>query len=258
MRPEDDGFWQEGSRTPVPQYCTPEDVETCMDLPDPSDSQGYYRFTDMSHPSYDQVCRFIVSNEDRIDRRTRRSWRVNHVKDYVTDIPQYQWDEVAFRTGYFANGGNVVQLHKDILPWDPSKGDRILLRRPLNAWTEQSDMHRDDNPLQMDLLGPDNFWFDYPKGRLFLRTRRLQPKYNALCISYRYGYDGPVPEGIRRLCCLLTSIQIMQSQMFSIKLGLGGDISGIKDSLIEGWQTEANELYSSYQRSGSVHGVPHR
>ena len=258
MRPDDEGFWPAEPDVPVPTYCTPEDVAMTLDLPDPDDSFGYYRFTEMSHPSYAQVCKMIVSNEDKIDMRTRRTWRVNQVKDYVTDIPQYFWDEVSFRTGYYANGGNYVQLRKNILPWDPQKGDRLEFRNVLNSWGDHSKMEGDPDRAYVEYLGPDNFWFDYAKGRLFLKTRRLQPKYNALRITYRYGSEEPVPEGIRRLCSLITAQQIINMQAFAVKVGLGGDIAGIKDQMLKMWQDEVNELYSMYQRSGSVHGVPQR
>ena len=257
MRPEDDGFWPEEPKQPEIHYCTPADVALCMDLPDPDNPLGYYQFSDMSHPSYLQVCKMIAAAEDKIDQRTRRSWRVNYVRDYVTDIPQYQWDAAGYRIGYYTGGGNYIQLRKNILPWDPSKGDRIYLRRVLNQWRDRSDMEPDrtyENPE----LGDSNFWFDYAKGRLFLKIPRFQPIYNSICISYRYGSTEPVPEGINRLCCLIVATNIINMQAFAVKVGMGGDIAGIKDNMLKAWQDEINELYSMYQRSGSVHGVPQR
>lgn len=257
MRPDDDDFWPEEPKIYSTHYCTPLEVAMTLDLPDPDNPLGFYKFSDMSQPSEDTIRMWIASNEDRIDLRLRRSWRVNYVKDFVTDIPQYMWDEVSFRSAYYANGGNYIQLRKNILPWDPQKGDRIELRSVLNNWGDQSIM-RDEKERLPPELGPDNFWFDYRKGRLFLRMRKLQPKFNALRISYRYGSEEEVPAGIKRLCCLLTAIQVLQSQAFLIKVGLGGDISGIKADMVKSFQDEANELYSAFQRSGSVHGVPQR
>ena len=107
-------------------------------------------------------------------------------------------------------------------------------------------------------LGDGMFWFDYRKGRMFLRLSRFQPKFNALCVSYRYGSTEPVPDGIRRLCAIMTAKQILNMQTFAIKVGLGGDIAGIKDQMLDSWEKEIDELLSMYQRSGSVHGVPQR
>ncbi len=104
-----------------PTYCTPDEVAETLDLPsDPDDNYGYFTFTDMTHPSYKQVCRMICSNEDIIDRRLKRSWRVNYVKDRTLNIPKYWQDENAWRMEYYRQGGNYVQLRKDILPWDPT------------------------------------------------------------------------------------------------------------------------------------------
>ena len=260
MRPDDEGFWPDPPKAPQPQYCTPDDVALTLDLPDPNDAMGYFRFTDMSHPSYEQVCRMICANEDRIDQRVRRSWRVNQVRDYITDIPTYMADEVGFRSMYYANGGYPIHLRRNILPWDPQKGDRISLRKPMAQWGDISGRNldeRNDFPPEVN-LSTDGFWIDYAKGTLYLRTRRLQPKYNAVCITYRYGSTEPAPPGIKRLCCLMTAIQVIQSQAFAIKYALGGDVAGIKDSLVKAYQEEINELFSMYQRSGTVHGVPKR
>ena len=260
MRPDDEGFWPDPPSTPLTHYCTPEDVAQTLDLPDDDDAQGFFRFTDMSHPSYDTVASWISANEDRIDMRTRRSWRENQVRDYITDIPTYMADEVGFRSMYYANGGYPIHLRRNILPWDPQKGDRISLRKPMAQWGNISGRNldeRDDFPPEVN-LSTDGFWIDYAKGTLYLRTRRLQPKYNAVCITYRYGSTEPAPPGIKRLCCLMTAIQVIQSQAFAIKYALGGDVAGIKDSLVKAYQEEINELFSMYQRSGTVHGVPKR
>lgn len=251
----DETPWHGPCPTPVPTYCTPEDVAMTLDLPDPDDNYGYFQFTDVSHPSYEQVCRMICSNEDIIDQRLRQSWRVNRVKDYVTTIQQYQWDEAGVRTAYFLNGGYVIPLRRHILEWDPDKGDKLELRSIMSRWYDVSDVLAEGG---INTHGPglgDPFWFDYEKGRLFLRLPRLHARYNAMRISYRYGSDQPVPAGISRLCCLLTAMNVINMQSFSIKVGLGGDISGVKDSMLRAWTDEINTIYSSFQRSGTVHGM---
>ena len=249
-------------------YCTPEDVAETMDLPDPNDSMSDFSFSDVSHPTYDRICKMIRSNEDLIDRRLRKSWRENRVRNYVCDIEDYQWDQNGYRAAYYLNGGDYVQLRKNMLPWDPTKGDKLEIRNRQNVWTNITDFHEDGEPLTSDErnIAGDGWrvWFDYPMGKMYIRTRWFQQRYNGVRISYRYGAnttdpDAPdyeeLPAGINRLCCLLTAIQVINMSAFYIKIGIGGDVTGIKNDLIYNWQQEADQLWSSFQRSGSVHSL---
>ena len=249
-------------------YCTPDDVAETMDLPDPHDTVGMMYFSDTSHPSYDRVCKIIRSNEDIIDRRLRKSWRENHVKNYVCDIDDYQWDQNGYRAAYYLQGGDSVQLRKNILKWDPRKGDKLEIRNRQNVWTDISYVQPEGMP-----PGPDEgnvagegwrVWFDYNQGKMYIRTRWFQQRYNGIRISYRYGAnttdpDAPdyeeLPAAISRLCCLMTAIQVINMSAFYIKIGTGGDVTGIKNDLIYNWQQEADQIWSSFQRSGSVHSL---
>lgn len=102
---------------------------------------------------------------------------------------------------------------------------------------------------------PIGFWLDYDFGKLYLYTKPYQSSYNSVCISYRYGDLSGVPWDIKRLCCLMTAIQVINMQVFNVKVGLGGDLSGVRNSLISNWQDEINQIYSSHQRMGSVRGL---
>lgn len=236
-----------------PTYCTVEDVEETLDFPDPSDPMGMFRFSDVSHPSYARVQKMILSAEDEIDRRTRRSWRVNYVKDHIASIQTYWHDINGVRMAYFRNGGDYVQLHKDILPWDPEQGDRLEVRTHGNQWIDLTYVNIDGtSPSEVQNI---NTWFDYKKGKLYIRTRLYQVKANALRISYRYGSEDPVPAGINRLACLTVASQILSMDMYSIKMGLGGDVAGIKDQTLNRWNEEMGRLYTSFQRTGSVYSI---
>lgn len=233
-------------------YCTPEDVEETIDYPDKYDGFDRFRFTDVSHPSRRQVCRMIRSNEDVIDRRMRRSWRENRVKDQVLSINTYWHDENAWRTDYYLQGGDYIQLRKDVRPWDPSKGDKLELRTFNHGWVDVTDIVRDEGRNKDGRVA----WFDYPYGKLYIRTRWMMQRYNAVRISYRYGSDiEECPDAINRLCSLMTASQIINMQMFNIKMGMGGDITSIKEAMLSAWQEEMNSIWSSYQRSGSVHSM---
>lgn len=236
-----------------PTYCTVEDVEETLDLPSPDDPMGMFKFSDMSHPSYERVQKLILAAEDEIDRRMRRSWRVNYVKDHIATIQTYWHDENGVRMAYFQNGGDYIQLRKDILPWDPEQGDKLEIRTHSNQWRDISELRVDGTSPRDDYN--INQWIDYEHGKIYIRTRLYQVKGNAARISYRYGSEDPVPAAINRLACLIVASQILTMDMYSIKMGLGGDVAGIKDQILSRWQDEMNRIYSSYQRSGSVYSI---
>lgn len=239
-----------------PTYCTVEDLEEVLDLPDPSDPMGYLHFSDMSHPSYNAVVKTILANEDQIDCRLRHSWRVNRVKEHVYNIELWEQDENARRSMYWQRGGNMVQLHQNILPFDPSLGDKIEIRTRNNKWIDISECGEDGEMMESPSEATmPYFRFDYVEGRLYLRTRVNNPRYNAVRVTYRWGDDGEVPDAIRRLCTLMTATNVLNQQMFNIKLGSGGDIAGIRDSVLRAWQEEMNMIWGSYQRVGVVRGL---
>lgn len=281
-------------------YCSPEDVAEVMDLPDHMDPTGTLMFTNESHPTYERVQKMILSAEDEIDRRTRRSWRENRVVNQQLTINSYWHDTNGWRSDYYAEGGDFVQLRKNVRPWDPSKGDRLEIRMRNNSWADVTQYIRpmpvppnegeEEEPptppeppivqhecpkcgyVTYDPTCPKCGWaygestvpdyeeyfyayFDYPYGKLYLRTRYFQQRYNALRISYRYGAEEDVPWGINRLCSLIVASHIINMSVFNIKVGTGSDISGVRDQLLANWNDEIGRLYTSFQRSGSVHGA---
>ncbi len=183
-----------------PVYCTPEDVAETLDLPDPNDNYGTMMFSEMSHPSYSRVCKMIKSNEDIIDRTVRRSWKENRVVDQVLTINTYWHDINGWRQDYYTEGGNYVQLRKDVLPWDPSKGDKLEFKTRSNTWVDVSGM---TEMTHVNVTDPTkgaqwaeagtrySFWFDYHLGKLYLRTSMFQNLAHSLRITYRYGAEVP-------------------------------------------------------------------
>ena len=114
------------SDEPMTTYATPDSVAQTLGLSDPSDPMSVLKFSDSSSPSYDFVCDLILAAEDELDRRLNRSYRVNHVKDYITTISGYQADEGSIgRPWYYNSGGYEITLRRNLLPWDTSKGDRL-------------------------------------------------------------------------------------------------------------------------------------
>lgn len=248
--------------TPTATYCTPDDVAETLDLPNPNDPYGIFYFDDTSHPSRDRVVKMIKSNEDIIDRRIRKSWRVNRVKDKIFSINNYWGDINGWRREYYQQGGEYVQLRKNVLEWDPSQGDKMEYRLRSLEWIDISNnkiKEGEDAGRSYSVLNigqpTARFWFDYDYGKLYIRTFLFQSRANSIRISYRYGSDEEVPAAINRLCCLMTASQIINMQVFNTKVGAGGSISGVKDELLRGWQEEMNQIWTSYQRIGSVHSL---
>lgn len=230
-------------------YCTPDDVAMAMDLPSPDDPFKAMVFDDTSHPSYEQVERMIRSNSDIIDRRLRRSWRENRVVNRVVSIDIYEHDENTWRKEYWLRGGNFVQLERDLRPIDPALGDKVEFRTFMNQWRDLSAFEGSDaDPAENQC----RFWVDSEAGRLFYRSNVFQPRYNALRLTYRWGSEEPAPEPIKRLCVLMTMIQILQTQPFFIKVGQGGDLGMVRKDMIQSWQEEANQIWGSYQRPSAV------
>ena len=276
-------------RFKFPVYCTPDDVAEVMDLPDPNgDNYGMFSFSDLSHPSYKSVEKMIISNEDKMDRLMKRSWREHRVEEDVTSIHNYWQDGNGVRIGYRENGGDYIQLRRDVLPWDPAKGDKLEVRTRNNHWVnvtyKEQDTPNGANAIETTygtqedrlIYGPAiSFWIDHSKGRLFIRHGAYQPMGNAIRLAYRYGHEVPVvkdeegnvlgtdfesedytvPQAISRMCALMTAKQVINMQVFNIKVGAGGDLGDVRKELLTNWQSEIDEIFLSYRRVGSVHSL---
>lgn len=237
-------------------YTTPEIVAETLDLPDPGNNLGMYTFSDVSHPTVYQVARMIRANEDIIDRRLNTTFRVKRVKDKVMTIQEYWHDINGWRGEYHNQGGHFIQLRKNVLPWNPEQGDKLELRSLNNTWADVSQWPLGKEEPDGNRGPVTTCWFDYPMGKLYLKTRPYQVKANSIRISYRYGSEEEPPDGICRICSLMTAINVLNMQTFNIKVGMGGDIAGIKDAQIRNWQEEVNNLFTSFQTLGSVRSIP--
>ncbi len=252
---------------PEPTYCSVRDVEDVLSLPDPNDPMGIFRFSDVSVPSYEYVCKLILGVEDELDRRLGQAWREVRVRDYVTSIKTYEGDRNGWRMEMYRNGGEYIQLHKGALALDPTKGDRLWFRTLWNTWYDVTDIA--SNPPELDGYGDMpmpyrmfRWWMDGDSGRLFLRSNPiLTPHVNAVRITYRWGQEkdengeNHIPFGINRLASLMVAKKIVVMDVYAVKVGAGGDISGVRNALLHEWDVEIGNLMSTYQRSGSVHSL---
>lgn len=264
---------------PLRSYATPELVAELMDLPDPKDPKSTLMFTNVSHPSRNQVVRWLNTNADIIDRLVKRSWRVNYIFNKVYDIPKYWQDEDSlFRDEYYKAGGNVIQLERDVCPWDPNPvyvegheddpaymiypGDKIEIRLFGGGWMDISKGENDNQ------LVPNTFSIDYQAGRLLIKTlySGFNPMYDGVRITYRYGLvppegagqyevQGQVPDAISTMCALMTAKDILNTQFWVIKVGMGGDIAGVKESMLRAFDQKIGECFTAYRRMGPVHSM---
>ena len=264
---------------PLKAYATPEMVAELMDFPDPNNPDSTMSFSNVSHPTRNQVVRWLNANADVIDRTLKRSWRVNYEFEKVYDIPRYWLDEDSlFRDEYYKAGGNVIQLQRDVCPWDPNPiyveghegdpnymvypGDKIEIRLFGGGWKNISGGENDNQ------LIPDTFSIDYTAGRLKIKTLwgGYHPMYDGIRITYRYGrvpkdpnnpnaIQGQVPDAIAMLNMYMTAKDIINQQFWVIKVGMGGDIAGIKEAQQRYYDEKIAEIKSSFQRLGPVHSM---
>lgn len=226
----------------VAQYCSPKDVMEALryiDYDSPFVTNDVLDPSDASIPNYDQLIFRICAKEDEIDYYTGQSWRCNRVVDDIQTINTYWHDQNSVRAEYWAQGGYYVQLNQDVREWDPLKGDRIRFRTLNNAWLDLSEAVEQSTEEACD---GGAFWFDYPMGKLYLRTRIFSPKYNAIKITYRYGKTQPVPPSIRRCCALMVGLTVMNEEIYMTRLGQGGELGGQKNDMKKAMQEEINSI----------------
>lgn len=241
----------------APCYADPDLVAETIGGLDPSDPMSVFRFSDMSSPSYRFVEHLIMSSEDEIDRRLQRSWRVNRVTNHITTARDYYADRNSvYRAEYWAHGGNMVKLHRDALPIDPLMGDRIEIRTRDGGWRDITGEPDPTAPPDPYTGAPGKaWWLDPESGRLFVRMSRFVVRDSSVRVTYRWGSEEPVPEAIKRACCLMTAYEIVANNYYDVKVGLGGDVAGAKKLLLDSWEKTIGRILSSYQRPGSVHSL---
>ena len=138
-------------------------------------------------------------------------------------------------------------------------GDKLEIRSRNNEWLDISgyilDRAEDAPPGDSAVNHEATMcYIDYQYGKVYIRTRLYQNKENAIRISYRYGKDvEDLPAAINRAACLLTAIDIIVMQPFYIKVGASGDIGQARKEMLDRWEKKIGEIYSAYQRPGSVH-----
>lgn len=239
------------------QYCTPLDVMRAIrvvdyhspdsDIFEPSDANVY--------PQYDELIFRICAKEDELDRYTGVSYKENRVVNYMTSLGTYWHDINGARPEYWLKGGYLVQLNQDVRPWDPSKGDRLYMRTLQNTWKDMTDMLRPNPPQSEEEWDCGLAYCDYDTGRLYMYGRYLQPKDNAIRITYRYGRTEPVPPMISRACALMVGLTLLNEEIYQTRLGTGGDLGSQKNDMKRAMQDEINSTIMCYRRFTPVYSL---
>lgn len=238
----------------ITTYCEPVDVCKAIRIIDLYDvNEGILEPSDVSLPDYDELCQRITVAEKFIDRYTGRSWRENRVRNQIMDVNTYWHDINARRAEYWQQGGYYLQLHKDVLSFDPSKGDKLEVRTLDNQWVDISGGFLTYEKAQMqfnelekrkrdEYTENGQFWFNYKDGLLYLRLGFYQTKQNSLRISYRWGDVEEVPPDIKRACALKVGLTLLNEELYMTRLGSGGDLGSNKSDMKRGMQDEINEI----------------
>ena len=222
-------------------YCTPEDVIDLLMLRDPY-TQEIMTLNDHTFPTRAWVQKRILVASDFIDSSTQDTWGVIQHKDYVMDRGDMWWYTNTTRWNIpLQRGGWQTQLINPILPWDPTKGDKLERRVNVNEWYDITDEYG------------KLFWFDYQGGSFFWLTPTISD-INQFRITYRYGRDTAPPYDIQDACAKQVAIMIMQTDWYRSKLAGGGDLSS-KQETIRAWKEDINQAISKHFNCGTAQSL---
>ena len=222
-------------------YCTPQDVIDLLMVRDPC-TQKVITLSDNSFPTYDWVQKRILVASDGLDASLQDTWGVIQHKDYIMDRGDLWWFTNTFRWNvpYF-RGGWQTQLINPILPWDPTKGDKLEMRTSQNQFIDITD--------EID----KSFWFDYEGGQFFWLRPTINDV-NSFRITYRYGRDTTPPYDIQDACMKKVAIEIMQTDWYRARLGGGGDLSS-KQETIRAWKEDIDRTIAKHFNCGTAQSL---
>ena len=153
-----------------------------------------------THPTSTEVEEVINRAEDRIDSVTGHAWRTRYSGTTTgQDTTQHEvLIDVAFNYKY-QSGIPVYLPNRKIKTLSASDGDE------LKYWTGSEY----ETWLGVKTEGRGNdFWVDYERGIVFLRTYLYTRKPMGLKIKYRYG-ETYVPYDIENICTKMAAIDIL-------------------------------------------------
>lgn len=200
----------------APTYCQPSDVADWLRI----DINGN------TDPNTKMVRRFIVMNEERIDRLTGHSWRENRSYTEVIDITDvYDW-------GW---GMYAPLKHRNIKSFDPDLGDKLEIYTG-TSYEEQVISDDDDSLINFEPLKG----IMYVRGFIYTLLRK-----HRLRITYRYGGDregATVPKDIKKCAILMTAIDMLSTDFKMSQLTYGGEGNIDKLAIMSKWEAEIKNI----------------
>jgi hypothetical protein len=197
---------------------------------------------DQSFPTREWLQERILEASDYLDSATQDTWGVIQHKDYIMDRGDLWWLTNTYRFNVpWQRGGWQTQLINPILPWDPSKGDKLEIRVDKNNWVDITD--------QIE----KSFWFDYEGGSFFWMQATISD-YNKFRITYRYGRDCAPPNDLKSACIKYVGIEIMQTDWYRSKLAGGGELSSKSETKKE-WKEYIDRTIVKYFNCGTAQSL---
>ena len=198
-------------------YCTHGDVSSFLQIA---------AFTASTAVTITDVEARILENEDAINDATNHSWKskivtdeTHHIDgDYLTDV-----------------GIQIPLKNRTIADLDSGSGDSLKVWNgsEMEEWLDNKTEGRNND-----------FWVDYELGILFIRNSYF-PKRFAVKITYRFG-ESEVPKNLKKLCMLMTAIDLIGSDDWSAIKPEGGDSIAMQTK-VENWERQAESLIESFK-----------
>lgn len=202
----------------IPEYCQPSDLADWLGVDINANTD----------PNTKMIKSWISMNETRIDTLTGHSWKNNKVYSTETfDISEiYDW-------GW---GMYLPLKHRNIKSFDADLGDKFEIWNG-SDWVEQT--ITDDINSLIDIEPTKGVV--YVRGFIYTILRK-----NRIRFTYRYGgtKEGSdvIPKDIKKACILMTAIDLLSRDFKYSQIAYGGDGQIKKESIIDKWQKEINNI----------------
>lgn len=204
-----------------PIYCTVQDVGDLMNI----------SISDTTRPSETQVKKKINEIQDSINRKTKTAF-----SEVVAETEEHDL-EGSYQQGW---GYNISLLHRNVKPFDYSKGDRIQYWNG-SAWIDILTSTLPDGIVLHANSGIISF-------KSYVYSFTTSRKFN---IIYRYG-EATVPKAIRLLTAKMVAIEFAKGAIFWGVLPASGDNSRISDA-IRLWQEDIDKTIADYEEIVAIY-----
>jgi len=203
--------------SPATTYCTVDDVELFLQITDRTSSTS---------PSKQDIEKMILWAENKIDRITHNSWKLNTVYNEYYDYKDFiEIRRIRYLT-YPDYRGKIPLRHQHI---------RKMLS--MNVWDGSSYV---DFVTQYTEGRGNDYWIDYELGIVYFWSRYPFRIRNAMYVSYQWG-EYEVPEDIREACIKIVARQLMTSDDYSVLLPEGS--SNISQQIkTDIWKEDIDEI----------------